>query len=131
MDPHNQLVAYHGIITRALADLYDVMPSSATNRSVIGHALYRALNHLRQRMNVYGAFQYQLEDPTNYEYTGPCMTAILFAHTALGGTTQGALNTITNAAINMPLTSGGYETINGHNFAALGMLFDQYPPPGP
>ena len=126
-DDHNQYIYYHGIITRSLVQLMNALPDSNPKKEVIRQALYKALNHIRRSQNhaVNPPLGTIVCHPLKTEPDDYCpfsMTAASEAYALLGMTSlSDSLNTMSAGALIM-----GGEIVQGHYFAAIGILFDSY-----
>ena len=127
-DDHNQYVWYHGIITRSLVKLLDVMPDSNPKKEVVRKCLYKALNHLRRNQGhsanpVLGLLRiHPLRDEGDYNCMYSTM-AVCEAYSLLGMTSlSDSMDTLSVGAGGMT----GHEVTQGHAFAALGIMLDSY-----
>ncbi|MEP0265050.1 hypothetical protein [Dokdonia sp.] len=120
-DAHNQLIHYHGIITRGLVNLYRIMPDDHPKKEVVRHSMYKAINHIIKRQRLGGKYSRSLGNEKLNEDNFP-MESILMAYKYLGySELQDVLNDLTIGSVNM-----SPKTSQGHRFASLGVLINTY-----
>ena len=135
-DSANEYIYYHSIITKGLADLLTVIPSTYPKKAVISQSMYRALNHIRRMQchvgesNVTPPYQPAggiiLEHPI-FRPVGsggiycPHSTMAVAKAYFQWGIASDSLNTLTVGSQYF-----GNEAIQVYGFAALGMLLEYY-----
>ncbi len=120
-DAHNQLIHYHGIITRGIVNLYRVMPDNHPKKEAVRHAMYKAINHIIKSQRSKGKLIRfpGKEDQTEDNFP---LEAVLNAYTYLDiSDLEDTLNKLALGAENMSINSS-----QGHRFAALGLLLNEY-----
>ena len=120
-DAHNQLIHYHGIITRGLVNLYRIMPDNHPKKEVVRHSIYKAINHIIKRQRPNGKY-FRFPGKEKLSEDNFPMESILIAYKHLGySELEKVLNDLTTGAENMSLNKS-----QGHRFASLGILLNSY-----
>ena len=91
-DDHNQIIWYHGIITRGLVKLLSVMPTDHSNYDDIEKATYKAMNHLRLRQLEDGKWLFESSDSAKHHWSGNCAQSVSMAITELNWPVEDSLH---------------------------------------
>jgi hypothetical protein len=134
-DDHNQNCYYHGIMTQSLVKLLHAMETQdSTNPKikVVEHALYKALNHMRQRQNYATSPHQQAGALVRHPLRSTlgdyyCPFSVRAAAEAYAAEqiipADASLNSFTQTIVNLPkMTSSG----QGAEFATIGVMLESY-----